>query len=86
MKSSEISGAFNKKMGIKRVWLFCEVWKKWVQFPDQYDLTEPMLADAHRRNAKPQENLYRLRDSRGLYLEVKTNGIKAWRYLFKIQG
>lgn len=45
-----------------------------------------MLTDAHCRNAKPQEALYRLRDGRGLYLEVKPNGVKAWRYRFKLQG
>ena len=38
-----------------------------------------MLTDAHCRNAKPREKLYRLNDQRGLYLEVKPNGVKAWR-------
>ena len=36
-----------------------------------------MLTDAHCRNAKPKEKLYRLNDQRGLYLEVKPNGVKA---------
>ena len=42
-----------------------------------------MLTDAHCRAAKPKEQLYRLNDLRGLYLEVKPNGVKAWRYRFK---
>lgn len=45
-----------------------------------------MLTDAHCRNAKPKDKLYRLNDHRGLYLEVKPNGKKAWRYRFKISG
>jgi len=42
-----------------------------------------LLTDAHCRAAKPKEQLYRLNDLRGLYLEVKPNGVKAWRYRFK---
>lgn len=45
-----------------------------------------MLTDAHCRAAKPKEQLYRLNDFRGLYLEVKPNGVKAWRYRFKLGG
>lgn len=30
--------------------------------------------------AKPKEKLYRLNEFNGLYLEVKPNGKKAWRY------
>ena len=45
-----------------------------------------MLTDAHCRAAKPKEQLYRLNDLRGLYLEVKPNGVKAWRYRFKLAG
>jgi integrase len=43
-----------------------------------------MLTDVHCRNAKPKEKLYRLNDFKGLYLEVKPNGVKAWRHRFKI--
>lgn len=43
-----------------------------------------MLTDAHCRNAKPKEKLYRLNDFKGLYLEVKPNGVKAWRHRFKV--
>ncbi len=45
-----------------------------------------MLTDTHCRNAKPREKLYRLNDQRGLYLEVKPNGVKAWRYRFTLNG
>lgn len=45
-----------------------------------------MLTDAHCRNAKPKDVLYRLNDSMGLYLEIKPNGVKAWRYRFKLSG
>lgn len=45
-----------------------------------------MLTDAHCRNAKPKDILYRLNDSMGLYLEIKPNGVKAWRYRFKLSG
>lgn len=45
-----------------------------------------MLTDTQCRTAKPKEKLYRLNDSNGLYLEVKPNGKKAWRYRFKLSG
>lgn len=45
-----------------------------------------MLTDTHCRNAKPKEKRYRLNDQRGLYLEVKHNGVKAWRYRFTLDG
>ena len=45
-----------------------------------------MLTDTHCRNAKPKEKLYRLNDQRGLYREVKPNGVKAWRYRFTLDG
>ncbi len=45
-----------------------------------------MLTDAHCRAAKPKAKLYRINDARGLYLEVKPNGVRAWRYRFKLSG
>ncbi|MNV16145.1 putative prophage CPS-53 integrase [compost metagenome] len=45
-----------------------------------------MLTDAHCRNAKPREKLYRLNDHKGLYLEVKPSGVKAWRYRYTLHG
>ena len=43
-----------------------------------------MLNDIQCRNAKPQAKPYKLPDGKGLYLEVKPNGVKAWRYRFKL--
>lgn len=45
-----------------------------------------MLTDTRCRNAKPQDKPYKLADTNGLLLEVKPNGVKAWRYRFKIGG
>ena len=45
-----------------------------------------MLTDTQCHTAKPKEKLYRLNDFNGLYLEVKPNGKKAWRYRFKLNG
>ncbi|MGK5070009.1 tyrosine-type recombinase/integrase [Janthinobacterium sp. RT4P48] len=45
-----------------------------------------MLTDARCRSAKPMEKLYRLNDYKGLYLEIKPSGVKAWRYRFKLAG
>lgn len=45
-----------------------------------------MLNDIQCRNAKPQAKPYKLTDGNGLYLEVKPNGVKAWRYRFKLSG
>ncbi|GKV75347.1 hypothetical protein PEC106568_05210 [Pectobacterium carotovorum subsp. carotovorum] len=44
-----------------------------------------MLTDTQCRTAKQKEKLYRL-NVNGLYLEVKPNGKKAWRYRFKLNG
>lgn len=43
-----------------------------------------MLTDAQCRTAKPKAKPYKLPDGKGLYLEVKPNGVKAWRYRFKL--
>ena len=45
-----------------------------------------MLTDTKARTAKPQERPYKLRDSHGLYLEVKPTGARLWRYRYKIAG
>lgn len=45
-----------------------------------------MLTDSHCRHAKPKLKLYRLSDYRGLCLEVKPSGVKAWRFRFKLNG
>ncbi len=43
-----------------------------------------MLTDTACRNAKPKDKPYKLRDGKGLLLEVKPNGVKAWRYRFEL--
>lgn len=45
-----------------------------------------MLTDTKCRTAPSRDKLYRLSDSKGLYLEVKPNGGKAWRYRFELAG
>lgn len=45
-----------------------------------------MLTDTECRTAKPKEKPYKLTDGKGLYLEVKPNGVKAWRYRFELRG
>lgn len=45
-----------------------------------------MLTDTQCRTAKPRAKLYRLLDYRGLYLEVKPSGVRAWRYRFTLGG
>jgi integrase len=44
-----------------------------------------MLTDTQCRNAKPKEKPYKLPDGKGLYLEVKPTGVKAWRYRFELR-
>ncbi len=44
------------------------------------------LTDTAVRNAKPGAKDYRLSDGAGLYLVVKTNGSKLWRWTFEFQG
>lgn len=43
-----------------------------------------MLTDTKCRTAKALHKPYKLTDANGLYLEVKPNGVKAWRYRFKL--
>jgi integrase len=45
-----------------------------------------MLTNTQIRNAKPKNNLYKLVDGNGLYLEVRSNGSKLWRYRYRIAG
>lgn len=44
-----------------------------------------MLTDTQCRTAKPKEKPYKLTDNNGLYLEIKPNGVKAWRYRFELR-
>lgn len=43
-----------------------------------------MLTDTTCRTARPKDKPYKLTDSNGLYLEVKPNGVKVWRYRFEL--
>jgi integrase len=43
-----------------------------------------MLTDTQCRNAKSKDKPFKLADGNGLYLEVKPNGVKAWRYRFEL--
>lgn len=44
-----------------------------------------MLTDTQCRTAKPKDKPYKLTDGKGLYLEIKPNGTKAWRYRFELR-
>lgn len=44
------------------------------------------LTDIKIRNTKPSDKTIKLSDSHGLYLEVKPNGSKHWRYRYRIGG
>jgi integrase len=45
-----------------------------------------MLTDVQARNAKPKDKPYKLTDGKGLYLEVRPNGSRLWRYRYRIAG
>lgn len=36
------------------------------------------------RNAKPQDKPFKIRDGKGLFLEVRPSGFKVWRYRYRI--
>jgi integrase len=44
-----------------------------------------MLTDRTCKSATAREKPYKLTDGNGLYLEVKPNGVKAWRYRFELR-
>lgn len=44
------------------------------------------LTDAKIRNAKAADRPFKLTDTHGLYLEVRPNGSKLWRYRYRIDG
>ena len=46
---------------------------------------KPLTTDTQCRNAKPEDKPYKLVAGKGLYLEVKPNGVKAWRYRFELR-
>ncbi len=44
------------------------------------------LTDVTVRNAKPGPKTVRLRDERGLYLEISPKGGKWWRFRYMLRG
>ncbi len=44
------------------------------------------LTDTRIRTLKPKDKVYRVADANGLTLEVKTSGVKVWRYRYRIGG
>lgn len=44
------------------------------------------LSDVQLRRAKPEDKPYRLRDTGGLYLDIRPSGVRVWRCRFKIKG
>lgn len=45
-----------------------------------------MLSDTKIRNEKPAEKPVKLTDGKGLYIEIRPNGSKLWRYRYRIDG
>jgi integrase len=45
-----------------------------------------MLNDTRIRNAKPRERDYKLTDFDGLYVLVRPNGSKLWRFAYRLNG
>lgn len=45
-------------------------------------MPESLLRDLQCRNAKPRANAYRLRDGGGLFLHVKSNGLRYWQFRY----
>lgn len=44
------------------------------------------LTDTAVRQAKPKEKPYKLSDSQGLYLDIRSNGSKLWRFKYRLAG
>lgn len=44
------------------------------------------ISDKAAQAAKPKEKAYRIKDDRGLYLEVRPTGKKSWRIRYSFQG
>ena len=44
------------------------------------------LSDTKVRSLKPRDKLYKVSDDRGLYLEVRPNGSRLWRYRYFLHG
>ena len=49
-------------------------------------MASKLLKDLQVRNAKPLEQDYRMQDGEGLYLLVRPNGSKLWRYNYSFEN
>jgi hypothetical protein len=49
-------------------------------------MAKELLKDVTIRNAKPADKDKRLNDGEGLYLLIKSNGAKWWRFDYTIKG
>lgn len=49
-------------------------------------MAKELLVDVSIRNAKPANKDQRLNDGNGLYLLVKPNGAKWWRFDYTVNG
>jgi integrase len=56
-----------------------------ISFRDAITRT-PMQNDTRIRSAKPRERDYKLSDFDGLYLLVRSNGSKLWRFAYRLDG
>lgn len=45
-----------------------------------------MLTDTRIRTARPRKTPYKLTDGAGLFVEIRPNGAKLWRYRYRIAG
>lgn len=45
-----------------------------------------MLNETKIKSLKPKERPYKMTDSNGLFIEIKPNGVKVWRYRFRIDS
>src|SRR5690554_1366314 len=50
---------------------------------DTVFMAKQLLTDAAVRNAKPRDKAFKLSDGAGLYLLVRPNGTKAWRFDYR---
>ena len=53
---------------------------------DFFTVTTMPLTDTKIKNAKPRKRQYKLCDSGGLFILVRTNGSKLWRFKFRLDG
>ena len=49
-------------------------------------MAKELLKDVTIRTAKPLDKDYRLNDGEGLYVIIKTNGAKWWRFDYTFSG